>query len=575
MEDKPPAAIGENGWVYMVLATGPSGDGGAAREPSFLLQRADATGAPAAPAAVVSSADLPAAVAALEEPSLRWVWEGTRRSYLPLLRAGTTVERCHDLSLTRELLVLSQYAADTGYIRALRADSGRRPAEQPHRDDEQDQFTLFDQQPPSATIGAVLQELQDQLAAVAGSPRRERLQLLVAAESAGALVAAEMERAGLPWRRDVHEEILTRLLGPRPRPGQRPARLDSLARELYRLLGVPAFNPDSPQELLRALHRADIEVRSTRSWELREHRHPAIGPLLEYKKLARLASANGWEWLESWAGEGRFRTEYVVGGVVTGRWASRGGGGLQIPQQVRDAARADEGHRLVVADASQLEPRILAALARDDALAAAARGRDLYQGIADVGFGGDRAKAKVAMLGAMYGATTGESGRLVPQLARTYPRALATVERAARAGEAGEVVSSHLGRGCPEPSPAWRRAQLSATAEEQRRADAAARSRGRFTRNFIVQSTAAEWALCWLAEVRRRLRASAASGTFIGELVFFLHDEVVLHVRQDQADAACALVAEAAADATRLMFGRIPVEFPVSIAAVDSYAEAK
>ncbi|WP_368736934.1 DNA polymerase [Arthrobacter sp. Marseille-P9274] len=179
------------------------------------------------------------------------------------------------------------------------------------------------------------------------------------------------------------------------------------------------------------------------------------------------------------------------------------------------------------------------------------------------------------MLGAMYGATTGESGRLVPQLARTYPRALATVERAARAGEAGEVVSSHLGRGCPEPPAAWRRAQLTATAEEQRRADAAARSRGRFTRNFIVQSTAAEWALCWLAEVRRRLRASAASGTFIGELVFFLHDEVVLHVRRDQADAACALVAEAAADATRLMFGRIPVEFPVSIACVDSYADAK
>ena len=112
--------MGENGWVYMVLAPGSPGDAGDA---SFLLQRADATGAPAAPAAVVSSADLPAAVAALEEPSLRWVWEGTRRSYLPLLRAGTTVERCHDLSLTRELLVLSQYAADTPYVRALRADS--------------------------------------------------------------------------------------------------------------------------------------------------------------------------------------------------------------------------------------------------------------------------------------------------------------------------------------------------------------------------------------------------------------------------------------------------------------------
>ena len=37
------------------------------------------------------------------------------------------------------------------------------------------------------------------------------------------------------------------------------------------------------------------------------------------------------------------------------------------------------GKVLVVADAAQLEPRILAALSRDDALATAARGKDLYQ----------------------------------------------------------------------------------------------------------------------------------------------------------------------------------------------------
>ena len=40
-----------------------------------------------------------------------------------------------------------------------------------------------------------------------------------------------------------------------------------------------------------------------------------------------------------------------------------------------------------------------------------------------------------------------------------------------------------------------------------------ARDRGRFTRNFVVQGTAAEWALCWMGEIRRRLRA-AVEGTF-------------------------------------------------------------
>ena len=42
---------------------------------------------------------------------------------------------------------------------------------------------------------------------------------------------------------------------------------------------------------------------------------------------------------------------WVAGGVVTGRWASRGGGALQLPQQIRSAVRAEPGWRLVVADA--------------------------------------------------------------------------------------------------------------------------------------------------------------------------------------------------------------------------------
>jgi DNA polymerase-1 len=355
----------------------------------------------------------------------------------------------------------------------------------------------------------------------------------------------------------------------------RPRNLDAAAAELRELLHAPDMNPDSPQELLRALHRAGIDAKSTSQWELREFSHPALVTLQRYKKLSRLLTANGWTWLDAWVADGRFRPEYVVGGVVTGRWASRGGGALQIPHTIRDAARADPGHRFVVADAAQLEPRILAALAGDDALADAARGRDLYQGIADLGFGGDRAHAKIAMLGAMYGATTGESGRLMPQLARTFPKAVALVENAARHGESGGVVCTYLGRCTPPVSDRWRAAQRSATAEEQRRADALARTRGRFTRNFVVQGTAAEWALCWLAEVRRRLHAGRAAGTELGELVFFLHDEIMLHVPAAQAEYVAALVQDAASRAAELIFGAIPVEFPVGVSIVESYANAK
>ena len=113
-------------------------------------------------------------------------------------------------------------------------------------------------------------------------------------------------------------------------------------------------------------------------------------------------AAHGWAWLDSWVSGGRFRPEYVVGGVVSGRWASRGGGALQIPRVLRRAVVADPGWVLVVADAAQLEPRVLAALAGDRAFAEAAASGDLYLALAGA-FGGDRGKAKIALLSAMYG----------------------------------------------------------------------------------------------------------------------------------------------------------------------------
>ena len=90
----------------------------------------------------------------------------------------------------------------------------------------------------------------------------------------------------------------------------------------------------------------------------------------------------------------------------------------------------------MVADASQLEPRILAAMSGDARMAEAGREKDMYAGIVASGAVATRAEAKVAMLGAMYGATTGESGRLMPKLTRAYPKAIGLVEDAARAGRA-------------------------------------------------------------------------------------------------------------------------------------------
>ncbi|WP_077489014.1 bifunctional 3'-5' exonuclease/DNA polymerase [Sinomonas mesophila] len=555
--------------MHVLVASAPDG--------SVFLQRLDAAGRPAAPPEHLARDGLAGAVRRIEAAERpRWVWRRTPDWYSQLLAGDVPLGRCHDLSLCAGILAHSSYT--TGYVPGTAVAAAGHPAPphalppaplSPH------QGSLFDHAAPAGPPPeALAAEFAEQLAAVSRSPHRPRLALLLAAESAGSLAAAEMQHAGVPWDARVHDGVLAERLGPRPPAGSRPALLEAKAAELRALLGAPGMNPDSPQELMRALHRAGIEARTTRAWELREYSHPAIAPLLEYKKMARLLTANGWAWLDAWVSDGRLRPEYVVGGVVTGRWSSRGGGALQIPAQVRSAARALPGHRLVVADASQLEPRVLAALARDEAMASAARGRDLYAGIAAAGFGGDRGRAKVALLGAIYGATTGESGRLMPQLARLYPRAVGFVEQAARDGERGLTVTTHLGRSTPAPSERWLASQRTATSEEQRRADTIARDRGRFTRNFVVQGTAAEWAECWIAELRLRLLGLRRKG-LRAELVYFLHDEVMLHAEAAAADACAEAVEEAARSAGRLLFPGVPVEFPLSVAVVESYDQAK
>ncbi len=297
------------------------------------------------------------------------------------------------------------------------------------------------------------------------------------------------------------------------------------------------------------------------------------------KRLARLLTANGWAWLDEWVVARRFRPVYIPGGVVTGRWASAGGGALQLPRSLRPAVRADEGWTLVVADVAQLEPRMLAGIARDERMARAARGTDLYAGVIASGAVATREEAKYAVLGAMYGATTGDSGRLVPRLRRVFPQAMHLVDEAARVGEDGGVVSTLLGRTAPPPDAAWTLLQRTASDADAdpalvRRARQQARDRGRFTRNFVVQGTAAEWSLIWLAEIRYRLQSlpedahpAPTSAPFDrrAHLAFFLHDEVILHVPAAQAEAAAEAVREAAAAATRRLFGDFPLDVPLDL----------
>lgn len=553
----------------------------------------DARGAPAGPVRTEESA----VAAVRSRPGVgRWVWRSTAAVHPRLVEAGVHVERCYDVEAAEALLLGHEGRA--GAPRSLAAAWARlhglpAPPDPPAAAREAHaEPSLFDAAPAPLPEGvqpmtALLAVYGAQLRRTAAAEHPERMRLLLAGESAGTLVAVEMGRAGVPWRADVHRALLEELLGERYGGGGMPRRLVELEEEISAAFGPGVrVRPDLPGDVLRAFARAGVALSSTRAWELRGVDHPAVGPLLEYKKLYRLWTAHGWAWLRSWVRDGRFRAEYVPSGAASGRWTTNGGGALQIPKVVRRAVVADPGRRLVVADAGQLEPRVLAAVSRDRSLMALAGGeRDLYTALSLKAFGGDRAQAKLALLGAVYGQTSGDGLRNLAALRKRFPRAVEYVDEAARAGEEGRLVRTHLGRTCPPAGPPGNAEVLPYAGGPPEDGDGASagtgaetgfeaggragRARGRFTRNFVVQGSAADWAVLMLAALRQRLAGSAA------ELVFFQHDEVIVHCPAQEADGVAEAIREAAATAGRAAFGETPVRFAFTTAVVECYADAK
>jgi DNA polymerase-1 len=226
---------------------------------------------------------------------------------------------------------------------------------------------------------------------------------------------------------------------------------------------------------------------------------------------------------------------------------------------------------------------VLAAISRDPGLMeVAGRESDLYQSVSDRAFSGDRAQAKLAVLGAVYGQTSGDGLKNLAALRRRFPKAVAYVDDAARAGEEGRLVRTWLGRTCPPAAGSGDDATEEAGIPQDDPAETPTgtewvpgyastntRARGRFARNFVVQGSAADWTLLLLAALRQTCANMAA------ELVFFQHDEVIVHCPEEEAETVVAAIRDAAELAGRLTFGQTPVRFPFTTAVVECYADAK
>jgi DNA polymerase I len=535
--------------------------------------------APGAGPAVGLAADVGRADDALRP---RWaVWSGQTAAHL--VADGTRLATCWDITAAHRLL-FGGWRADPGWawaqVRGLATDT--MPAGGPldlfgmtGPDDGDDADPVApdghlrpewvsggwsdsaDRLARWAELARVLASLQqDALAALAGRPMAVPT---ARSESAAELLCAELSADGLPMDRAVAEQVLAGFIGPRPRSDPEAAA-SRAARDAQVLRHAPAgatADLRSPAQVRSLLARVGVDVPDTRAWRLRELRdgHPLVGALLEWRKAERIATTYGYAWLdENLGADGRLRGTWTGSDGAAGRMTASAGL-HNMPAAMRRAVVAADGHVFVRADLGQIEPRVLAAVSGDQDLVLAARADDLYAPVA-AQLGVDRPTAKVAVLGAMYGQTTGFGAQALRRLNAAYPVAMAYLDAADRAGRAGRDLRTYGGRlivlSTGEPRSASRTAAY-----------------GRYARNAMIQGAAAELFKMWAVTVRARC------GHLDARIVLCLHDELLVHCPREHAESAAAIVEDCLREAAQRWVPGSGVRFISDTTIVRCWSDAK
>ena len=132
------------------------------------------------------------------------------------------------------------------------------------------------------------------------------------------------------------------------------------------------INLDSQQQLTKALTRLGIPVpESTRNWKLQPLavEYPIIGTLLEYRTVQKALTSYGENMIEMINRvTGRLHADFRQIGAPTGRFACTNPNIQQVPHSVeyrRCFSGYPEGRKLIIADYSQIELRILAEFSGD------------------------------------------------------------------------------------------------------------------------------------------------------------------------------------------------------------------
>lgn len=144
------------------------------------------------------------------------------------------------------------------------------------------------------------------------------------------------------------------------------ADLDNLRSKTAQITGIQTFNPGSHVQVKAYLASAGIEVKNTEAKELEKFKgDPFIDALLEYKKTLKMRGFVK-TFLEKNV-NGYLRPQFKIARTTTGRLASANVNIQQIPREgpVKRGIIAPTGYKIVTADYSQVELRVMAVLSGD------------------------------------------------------------------------------------------------------------------------------------------------------------------------------------------------------------------
>lgn len=366
------------------------------------------------------------------------------------------------------------------------------------------------------------------------------------------------------------------------------ARAQELTQRIYYLAGGE-FNVNSPKQLGEVLFEklglpAGKKTKSGYSTnadtlESLRNKHPIIEDILTYRKLAKLTSTYVEGLLNQLDDDGRVRSRFRQTETRTGRISSVEPNLQNIPvrtelgSRMRRFFKAPEGFKLVDADYSQIELRVLAHISNDPAMIAAFEsGEDIHTKTAAQVFDMPeafvtpqmRSSAKAVNFGIVYGigafslardigVSVAEADRYIKSYLATYKGVEEYMSSTIAFGRENGYVKTLFNRRRPV-------AELTASNKMTRAAGE------RIAMNTPIQGTAADIIKLAMVRVFERLKKEGLRS----RLILQVHDELIVESPDDEAEKVAALLTEEMENAVSFK-----VKMPADSNIGDNWLEAK